>query len=231
MKQEVPLSGHNESDCSDFPFAVALFFTDVGVASRLAATFLPTECWVVGHSVFHATAFYLLWSPDLLSIWSCAVGPSVPPHRRHISHMHGPAACYSVAARGGLLHLSVYNLHPLAQQQLASINGPMGLGFIKDCHVSSSTEQLQQLTSDRLQWKVMECDLSIWEVLRFSFFPHEKYAIAVKLNYFGMRTCENYHFNIKHFCFFQIWKCEISLEGDLLVCEAAGRKVYQVQEE
>lgn len=121
----------------------------------------------------------LLWAPDLLSSWPCAVGPSVPPHSQHISHMHGPAACYSVAARGRLLHLSVYNLHPLAQQQLASINSPMGLGFIKDCHVSSSTEQLQQLTSDRLQWNVMECDLSIRDVTFFCF--PEKYVIVVKL--------------------------------------------------
>lgn len=37
-----------------------------------------------------------------------------------------------VRARGRLLHLSLSNLNPLAQQQLAHINSPLGLVFIKD---------------------------------------------------------------------------------------------------
>lgn len=37
-----------------------------------------------------------------------------------------------VRAGGRLLHLSLSNLHPLAQQQLAHISSPLGLVFIKE---------------------------------------------------------------------------------------------------
>lgn len=47
-------------------------------------------------------------------------------------YTHRPAACFVVPARGRLLHLSLSNLNPLAQQQLAPISSPMGLDFIKD---------------------------------------------------------------------------------------------------
>lgn len=83
--------------------------------------------------------------PNLLLGWLHSVGPSVPPHSQthtlalfhihmhvHYTHTHRPAACFVVPARGRLLHLSLSNLNPLAQQQLAPISSPMGLDFIKD---------------------------------------------------------------------------------------------------
>lgn len=40
------------------------------------------------------------------------------------------------------------------------------------------------------------------------------------------------HFFLKRLCllfYFQIWKCEESLDRDLFFCGAAGREVHQVQ--
>ena len=51
---------------------------------------------------------------------------------------HRPAACCMVPARGRLLHLSLSNLSPLAQQQLAPISSPLGPAFIRETAMSSA---------------------------------------------------------------------------------------------
>lgn len=58
-----------------------------------------------------------------------------------------------VPARGSLLHLSLSNLNPLAQQQLAPISSPLGLSFINDtvmytaaCRRLTSSSHRSQVT-------------------------------------------------------------------------------------
>lgn len=49
-----------------------------------------------------------------------------------------------VHARGRLLHLSLSNLNPLAQQQLAHISSPLGLGFITEAIIYISVSHAHQ---------------------------------------------------------------------------------------
>ena len=134
------------------------------------------------HSVF------TLWTPNLLLDWRCSLGPSVPLHSRtHTNthtrtcmhtHTHARTRSYKnryhtqshghtgqlpatwFPARGRLLHLSLSNLSPLAQQQLAPISSPMGLGFIKETVMS--TAACSRLTNSPHRWQVTVWSNGMW---------------------------------------------------------------------
>ncbi len=81
-------------------------------------------------------------------------------HTHTQTRTHRPAACYMVPARGRLLHLSLSNLNPLAQQQLAPISSPLGLGFIKGTVMD--TAACSRLTSSSHHWQVTVRSNGMW---------------------------------------------------------------------
>lgn len=152
------------------PFAVwccTLQWTPTLTTYSLTHTHIPPLLTVTSASLCCSRrSLFTLQTSNLLLDWLCSLGPSVPPHshthaqshkHKYYTHTcrqtHRPAACYMVPARGRLLHLSLSNLNPLAQQQLAPISSPLGLGFIKDtvmytaaCSGLSSSSHRSQVT-------------------------------------------------------------------------------------
>lgn len=164
-------------------------------------------------SVVHVTAFSLCGPPTCCKTgcahWDHLFLLTVTHTRTH-NHIntdtthtrtHRPAACYMVPARGGLLHLSLSNLNPLAQQQLAPISGPLGLGFIKDtvmytaaCSRPISSSQCSQVTVQTNgmwlsgQRNVLECGA---DTLFRLFLKH---IMAIKSSlYIFVRVLQNLH--------------------------------------
>lgn len=103
----------------------------------------PAECHFWVPLLFMSQPFYSVHPQPV--VWLAALSGTIcspsqsNTHTCTLPHTHAcplythrPAACFVVPARGRLLHLSLSNLNPLAQQQLAPISSPMGLDFIKD---------------------------------------------------------------------------------------------------
>lgn len=142
-------SGHRESDRDQtFTLFMTLQHTrkpfDVASLNRRSPSHLPpAECYSCVPLLFMSQPFH---SADLQPVVRLAVLAGTicsPSHSLSHTHKHryrthaqtkthGPAAWYMVPARGRQLHLSLSNLDPLAQQQLAPISSPLGPGFIKE---------------------------------------------------------------------------------------------------
>lgn len=90
---------------------------------------------------------------------------------------HGPAAWYMVPARGRQLHLSLSNLDPLAQQQLAPISSPLGPGFIKETVMD--TAAWSRAASSSHHWQVTVQTNGMW-FSGLSLSPDEMVAIVLE---------------------------------------------------
>ena len=65
--------------------------------------------------------------------------------------------------------------------------------------------------------------------MRGFIYVHKMQICSLIFNGFFVVVVVRFSFNAGVCAIFQIWECEESLERDLLLCEAVGWKVYQVQ--